>query len=416
MKNKINVTVFGISMLFILIFSFNFVLAEENTTIKEQANICLNTSTSYMVELAEENFNVLRVNASLIKGTNQYESQELLEAKKRSFELVLPYCDEIENIYSDAFEARYSLEALEAFYSDSETKASSIEVLINKIKNEIETERYEKVFPLVDETYEEILRVESEQTALNVFYKSTTQTLTAIMKSNWRWLSWMLGGMLILFLIYRTAIMRIILKKKLKDLNLRKDSLREMIGETQRNYFQNGKISEREYEIRTRNFAEMVRDIDRQIPLIEERLIKYAREKDVHLVKKHKEELKRENKIKGKVAKKEKKDFKKNISVKMKQDKKVILDTFKTHKKNKKNLKIAEKKINRKIKKGKKMALKDAKKNKKVEKKNKKVFKKEIKKQKSKDKKMAKKTPKEKPKKSVKVKKVKIKRKLVRKK
>ena len=44
--------------------------------------------------------------------------------------------------------------------------------------------------------------------------------------------------------------------------------------ETQRDYFQYGKIPEGEYNIKTKRFAELVRDIDRQVPLLKEEIIK----------------------------------------------------------------------------------------------------------------------------------------------
>ena len=43
---------------------------------------------------------------------------------------------------------------------------------------------------------------------------------------------------------------------------------------TQKEYFQKGSLSESGYQIRSKNFADLVRDIDRQIPLLEEKLIK----------------------------------------------------------------------------------------------------------------------------------------------
>ena len=50
---------------------------------------------------------------------------------------------------------------------------------------------------------------------------------------------------------------------------------------TQKEYFQKGNISEADYQLRSKNFATLVRDIDRELPLLEEKLIKV----DTHGIK-----------------------------------------------------------------------------------------------------------------------------------
>ena len=45
----------------------------------------------------------------------------------------------------------------------------------------------------------------------------------------------------------------------------------------QKDYFQYGKIAEGEYNIKTKKFAELIRDIDRQVPLMQEELAKLNR-------------------------------------------------------------------------------------------------------------------------------------------
>jgi hypothetical protein len=45
---------------------------------------------------------------------------------------------------------------------------------------------------------------------------------------------------------------------------------------SQQDYFQTGKIADSDYKIRAANYAELVRDIDRQVPLIKEELAKLS--------------------------------------------------------------------------------------------------------------------------------------------
>ena len=78
------------------------------------------------------------------------------------------------------------------------------------------------------------------------------------------------------YLLYRTQISLWLAKRKLKNLLLRKDTLKKLMGSTQKDYFQYGKISESTYRMRIKNFGDLVRDIDRQIPLLQKDIARYS--------------------------------------------------------------------------------------------------------------------------------------------
>lgn len=69
------------------------------------------------------------------------------------------------------------------------------------------------------------------------------------------------------------------MERKIQNLEMRKKTLKGLIMKTQGDYFNSGNMSESAYEIRTKKFAEIVRDIDRQIPLLQEELVKIGRKK-----------------------------------------------------------------------------------------------------------------------------------------
>jgi hypothetical protein len=48
----------------------------------------------------------------------------------------------------------------------------------------------------------------------------------------------------------------------------------------QKNYFQFGTLPEGEYNIKIKKYAELVRDIDRQIPLLQEEMAKLKMSKE----------------------------------------------------------------------------------------------------------------------------------------
>lgn len=274
--------IFIISLL-LVVTHVSFVVSLENKnktiTIEEQAILCVNESKLILNELKSENFSVLRINDSLKQALNILDTQKFLKAKqgKYDFSPVLPFCNEIKKIREMAFESRDDLNALKTFYKETITESmnsSSADLLINEIESEIQRERYEKVKPLVESAYNEIADIKTSQTTLNLFYKTTTRNIKDFFMDYWKIIVLSLIFLIILFIIYQKTISKWWIKRKIDQLEMRKTTIKNLMMKTQHDYFETGNMSESSYEIRTKKFAELIRDLDRQIPLLRMELIK----------------------------------------------------------------------------------------------------------------------------------------------
>ncbi|MFW5977488.1 MAG: hypothetical protein ACOCQQ_03175, partial [Candidatus Nanoarchaeia archaeon] len=139
----------------------------------------------------------------------------------------------------------------------------------------------------------------SEYDALNTKVKAlmaaSSRNIKSFLQRNWEFV---LGGLvvaLILFFILKKIIRKALIKRKLKQLHLRKESIHELTKQIQKEYFSTGKLSESAYHIRLKVYGEMVRDIRRQIPLLEEEL---ALQKNFFPKKKSKKSHKKSKKAK----------------------------------------------------------------------------------------------------------------------
>jgi len=265
----------------ILLLCFSFVVAEENLTQQQIAQNCLYESRLIIDSLNNSNISTIRFEDIYSTANGTYEAQSIILAKnkKADFKTVLSYCEQITTLKETATEAIDSLIVFLAFYNetiDRQMDTSSIDKIIEQINGEIVGERYENVLPLIDEGYNQIGVVRSEQTALVLAYNATTKKIKDIIIENWLEILIAICVLLILYLFYRTKISLWIAERKLKLLNVRRDSLRRLLGETQKSYFQYGKISENDYRVRVKNFSDLVRDIDRQIPLVQADIAKYS--------------------------------------------------------------------------------------------------------------------------------------------
>jgi hypothetical protein len=275
------------SLIFLIFLSCTLTLVcaqeEQNLTAKDQASLCLNESEIYFVELIDANFSTNRVNDTLKEMKNLYEAQmELSKRNRDDFSMILPYCKEISEIKENAFNAIDEYKALAEFYDEfleEGMNTSSIDQMIQNIKFEIESERYERVKPLIDEAYEEIVEVKSKHTALNLFYSATSRTFKDFFIENWIYLSGGIGAIILFYIIYKSAITRMWVKRKIKNAELKKKTLKGLIQKAQKDYFEKGSLSSGDYETKTKKFAELIREIDRDIPLFKEELIRASNKK-----------------------------------------------------------------------------------------------------------------------------------------
>lgn len=262
------------------LFSMTLVLAEEqNNSVEKQAGVCLKESGEILNELGGAGFGVLRINNSLNQAKDIFDAQIILQQKqkKTDFSPVITHCENIKTIREKAFEARDELVALKKFYNElliEEMDTTDLDKIILKIEDEIKSERYEKTNPLIDEAYEEIVRVQADYTAINVFYKNVTANLKESLYKNWIYFVSGFVLLIVLFFVYKKTISQWIIKRKIRKLEIRKGTLKNLIKITQDEYFNSGKISDGIYNVKVKKFAELVRDIDRQIPLLEEQIYK----------------------------------------------------------------------------------------------------------------------------------------------
>jgi len=92
-----------------------------------------------------------------------------------------------------------------------------------------------------------------------------------------------------LFFALRNTIRRHRLGARLRRLHKRLVILDELLKETQKQYFEEHSISDGEYHLRVRKYGELMRDIHRQIPLLQEQIAMTIDEKEQKIASQRKE-------------------------------------------------------------------------------------------------------------------------------
>jgi len=255
---------------------------KENLSEQKQAELCIKNSESVLVEFIENGFEFQRINDSLKKAKDLYSAQIiLLNSKKNSdFSNVLFYCNEIEKVRQLAFQAKDELASVKKFYFEVGNITEEMILLsaeINIIEEEIKNERYEKVIESSSNLYKKITEIQASATAINLFYKATSRGLKNFIRDNYLKIFVFILVFFVSFKILKKPIKRKIIQRKINALEIEKDVLKKLMQQSQKDYFQEGKISEGIYNLKIKKFSELVRDIDRQLPLLREEILKITK-------------------------------------------------------------------------------------------------------------------------------------------
>lgn len=258
-------------------------LAESNQThVDSNASItakaAIDGAISDVNEMQGRGIPTSRANESLQEAIQLYNAQLALERTGgiADYSLVLADTKDVGDIKNIAIKASDELKIFDETYTKAsqETNLSQMQQQYDDIQNSFKDERFEDTLTLIDKGYQSISDIQASQTAVKLFYDSTTNTLKKFFVDNWIKLSIILIIAVAALIISWTTIRKARIKSKINHLILEKATLNDLIKKMQYSYFKTMSLSETEYKVKTERFKEMIRDIDRQIPLLKEELVK----------------------------------------------------------------------------------------------------------------------------------------------
>lgn len=259
---------------FIIIISF---LLLVTTSVKAQevneTRLALEEARRGVEEAKASNLSTSRVNDILVVAEQLFEAQSALEAMKgrADYSVVTGKIDEIESLLKKQLEMYDEVTALEKRMADVGTESRAYP-LLEKVKKEFEDERYEKITDLIEEAYIALSEERAVETKVRAFYEAGTKTITGFFKKRWKETAIAIISIIIIYLLTHKKIRVLLIDKKIKDLSMERKILEDLIKKAQDEYFRYFKIPEDLYYIRITKFGELIRDIERQTPvLIEEK-------------------------------------------------------------------------------------------------------------------------------------------------
>lgn len=232
----------------------------------QQINESISRAMDDMAQMERDGIGVTRYNDTLQMAIALYESGT-------NKERVIQLLDELSKIRRKAYKCMDELSALRSVIeSTKDINQTPVWELYYQAEDEFRSERYEKSLELIDKAYNKISELEALETKLALFYQTVSGSVVSFLVAYWIYIVSVVLVSVACYLALRKRITVALLKRRIKDLSNRKESLKKQIEKEQKRYFETKEIGEDTYKIRIAKYGEVLRDINRKLLLLKEEL------------------------------------------------------------------------------------------------------------------------------------------------
>jgi hypothetical protein len=227
-----------------------------------------------MQEMINQGIPITRYNDTFFMAKQIYYSQLALErsGEKSDYVLFNQKMEELRQIKYNAFKALDELKALELAINKTENiDLEPVLALYAQAEQEFRSERYEECLKVIDKTYQKISELEAVQTKVKALYEATSRNIIDFLKREWKQITIIIISLAAISKITHKPIMKKLIEKRIQGLEMRKQSVTKLIQDAQRDYFEHD-MGETTYRTKIKKYGELIRDMERQIPLLKEEL------------------------------------------------------------------------------------------------------------------------------------------------
>jgi hypothetical protein len=179
---------------------------------------------------------------------------------------------EIEQTISNAYQVKDELDALKKAIDEvsKEINTNEAKDMFLEAEKEFIDERYEFATKKIDATYEKIIELQGVQAKANAAYEATRKNLVNFLIDYQLQIGLIIIVPLIIYLLFRKQLNLNSLNGRINNNKFEVEVLKNEIKKAQEIYFVEGKIPEGEYSIKVKLYGDKIRELNRNIALLEE--------------------------------------------------------------------------------------------------------------------------------------------------
>ena len=228
---------------------------------------------SIIEEMENAGFSTARAQDTFQTALVLYEGQISIEAqgKTGNYADIVDKAAEIEDIRNRAFAIQDGLVVLKQAIEDKKKLIDIAEPqrLYEEALIEFKSERYENAEQKIDESYKSINELERAKSRTGVLIEAS-KTLSQRLIEAWKEILVAIAIISLVVFVGQNFLYRKLIDTKIRMLELEKKTIEGLVQKTQNDYYNKGKLSEISYHIKIKKYGELIRDINRRLPLLRE--------------------------------------------------------------------------------------------------------------------------------------------------
>lgn len=247
-----------------------FASAETSIT-RQDAVAAIENALESMKAMEESGFSTIYVNDTIFAAKEALQKTDAaikMKYKGFAYEDVIAYTDKVQSTKEKAYILSDKIRALEIKkeeYTNEGVDTTEAEALIKEAKTAFENERYDEAEAIAENANLSLEQAKSQMT----IGKAIARSARGFFEQYWRQTAAVFSIMLVLGIATWLVVRKKIRKRKLRILNIEKETLVDMIKEAQKERFESGKISDFTYRIRMQVYKQKLAEVKRTIPVLE---------------------------------------------------------------------------------------------------------------------------------------------------
>lgn len=252
---------------FALLLIFPVVLAgvQEEVLLADNA---LLQAQEMITELSSAGFSTQRLEDIFLSMQVMYASQ--VSSENPDFSSLHARFKELSSLRDLAFEMSDEILVLEMRLEQEELDMSSVYPFIDRARADLVAERYENINSHIIGGYAEIDSVNALSTRAGVLLAASRDRVEVFFERYAVILLMSVFSVVILFFVARTPLRLFRIRSRIRRLFLEQEVVRDLIKKAQKEYFEEQSLAESQYQVRIAKYGDLLRDINRQIPLLRE--------------------------------------------------------------------------------------------------------------------------------------------------
>jgi len=202
--------------------------------------------------------------------------QEAIELSggRPNYDFALQKVAEIADLEQNTYSVNDDLKALadRIGAADPGADLTATKSLVADATQEFKDGRIDRAETLINQAYDEVTKAESQAVHARTIGESARRTIENFLADNWQAFAYAAAAGIAIFFLFQKQIRKALVDARTRSLLHEKTVIESMLKNLQKDYFEKKSVTDLTYRVKTKKYGDIIRNINRQLPLLKEKM------------------------------------------------------------------------------------------------------------------------------------------------